>query len=49
MKFLVFHKYINMNDNKIQKWYGYQKYYLSFHRYITSGSIRKCISTTASG
>ena len=32
-----------MNDNKIQKCYGYQRCYLSFHKYITSGSIRKCI------
>ena len=33
-----------MDRDKIQKWYGYQRYYLSGNKYITNGSIFITIS-----
>ena len=39
---------IFLND-KIQKWYGYQKYFPSGNKYITSASSIKCIFMTISG
>ena len=43
----VFLKWISLNHDKIQKWYGFQKYYLSGNKYITNGSNIKCIFTTS--
>ena len=31
----------SVNQDKIQKWYGYQRYYLPSNRYITIGSNKK--------
>ena len=45
----VFPKWISLislnsvNHDKIQKWYGYQRYYPFLNRYITSASNKKCI------
>ena len=53
--FRVFPKWISLNSgnsvnhDKIQKWYGYQRYYPSCNRYITSTSNIKCIFITTSG
>ena len=32
-----------------EEWYGYQSYYPSANRYITSASNKKCIFITTSG
>ena len=48
----VFPKWISLNSvnhDKIQKWYGYQRYYLTSNSYITNGSKRKCKSITTCG
>ena len=34
---------------KSEKWYGYQRYYLSSNKYITSGNNTKYISITTTG
>ena len=36
----------SVNGDKIQKWYGYQSYYESANRYITSAGNKKCIFIT---
>ena len=38
-----------MNHDKVQKWSGYHKWFLSGNKHITSGSNTKSISITASG
>ena len=51
----VFSKWISLNsansvnNDKIQKWYGYQSYYPSANKYITSTSNKKCIFISTSG
>ena len=46
-----FPKWISLNSvnyDNVQKWYGYQRYYLACNSYKTNGSKRKFISITAS-
>ena len=46
----VFPKWISLNSvnhDKIQKWYGYQTYYPSGNRYITSANKKKFLITTS--
>ena len=38
-----------MESYKIQKWYGYQRYYSSGNKYITSASNTKFIFIIISG
>ena len=39
----------SVNHDKIQTWYGYQIYYPSGNKYITSDSNLKCIFVATSG
>ena len=39
----------SVNYDKIQKWYGYQKYFSSGNKYIASASNTKCIFIDTSG
>ena len=39
----------SVNHDKIQKWYGYQRYYPFGNKYITSASNTMCIFITAYG